>query len=132
MTRLLLISYIAYHALTHGFDPRVVAAQVFVESSFRPQVVNHGCYGLMQVSLKTWGPVLGVTREDLLDPWTNLWAGTTILRHYLDKSKGDIWRALWLYNNGYKGKNNKYVPQVRKAYKLLYGRDYEKTDTSIR
>jgi soluble lytic murein transglycosylase-like protein len=126
MTRLLLLLAIYYASLAHGLDPQVVTAVCQVESSFRPTARCGQSVGLMAVNVPVWKDALKLDPARMTEIAYNLNAGTTILRHYLDKSKGDIWRALWLYNNGYKGKNNKYVPQVRKAYKLLYGRDYDR------
>jgi soluble lytic murein transglycosylase-like protein len=122
MTHLLLLCQIYLAAISHGIQPEVAVAQVFVESSFRPQVVNKGCYGLCQVSLATWKSKLQLDPKRMTEVAYNLDAGMTILRHYLDKT-GDIEAALYIYNNGYKGKNNKYVPQVRAAYRKIYGRE---------
>ncbi len=119
MTRLLLLVAIGYQAIAHGFDPRVVAAQIFVESSFRPHVVNRGCFGLMQISYRTWKSLLVANRpldkNRLLEPMYNLDAGLTILRHYLTLENGDIWKALARYNAGFRYDGRPYVRKIRKV-----------------
>ena len=125
MTRLLLLISIYTAAITHGIQPEVAVAVCFVESSFRPQVVNKGCYGLCQVNYTVWKSLLVANRpldkNRLLSPMYNLDAGMTILRHYLDKEHGNVEMALFRYNNGYKHNNRKYAPKVLKEYKKIRG-----------
>jgi soluble lytic murein transglycosylase-like protein len=120
MTRLLILCAIYYQAICHGFDPRMVAAQVFVESSFRPRVVNRGCYGLMQINYMVWRKELSVNPYKLVDIDYNLCKGLDILQIYY-RQTGDIWKALHRYNNGPSGKynNRDYVRKVRKLYNHL-------------
>jgi hypothetical protein len=37
------------------------------------------------------------------------------------KQTGDIWKALFRYNNGYLHNNQNYLPKIKKAMKKLYG-----------
>jgi len=119
MKRFAILCMIYWQSIAHGFDPRIITAQVFVESSFRPAAVNKQCTGLMQVDYGVWGKVLGVTRADLLDPWRNIDAGLRVLRIYY-RETGDIWKALHRYNNGYKHNNTRYVPKIKRAMREFY------------
>jgi soluble lytic murein transglycosylase-like protein len=121
MTRFLILCAIYYQAIVHGFDPRLIVAQVFCESSFRPAVVNNGCYGLMQISLATWKSKLQLDPKRLTEINYNLCKGLCVLRYYYDLRHGDIDKALNLYGNGYKYHSN-YVQKVREAYRKIYGR----------
>ena len=51
----------------------------------------------MQV-MPFWVKVIGQPDDSLFDMRTNLRYGCTILRHYLDIEKGDLYRALGRYN----------------------------------
>jgi soluble lytic murein transglycosylase-like protein len=123
MAKFIILLSIYYHAIMHGIQPEVAVAQVFVESSFRPQAVNGKCIGLMQVNVPVWRKQLNLDPKRMTEVWYNLDAGMTILRHYLDKSNGDIIRALWLYNAGYKYDATKYIRKVRMAYRQIFRRE---------
>jgi soluble lytic murein transglycosylase-like protein len=118
MNKFIILCSIWYASLAHGIDPLLVTAMVEVESSYRPQVVNKNCIGLLQVDVNVWGSELGVTRQDLLDPWNNLDAGLRILALYY-KQTGDIDKALMRYNAGYKYDGRPYVRKVRNVYHRL-------------
>ena len=61
-----------------------------------------------------WLKLLGRPGDSLFDLRTNLRYGCTILRHYLDIEKGDLYRALGRYN-GCLGKPE-YPNMVRAAW----------------
>jgi soluble lytic murein transglycosylase-like protein len=123
MTRLLLLCAIYYHAIMHGIQPEVAVAQVFVESSFRPQVVNKGCYGLMQVDIRIWKKALKIDERRMLEPFYNLDIGLDILRHYYDQT-GSITHALQHFNCGPSGKyKSDYVQKIKAAYRKIYRRE---------
>jgi membrane-bound lytic murein transglycosylase F len=93
------------HAEQHGFDWRLVVAQMYQESRFDPQARSPaGALGLMQVLPRT-GRELGI--EDLEDPNSGLRAGVTYLKRLYDRFEGRvadrerIWFALAAYNAGY-------------------------------
>jgi len=66
----------------HGFDWRLIAAQIYQESHFDPAARSWAdAYGLMQLSPKT-AESLGVTR--LLDPAQNIRAGVRHLKELYD------------------------------------------------
>ena len=97
----------------HGFDPYLVMAIIFVESSFNPHAVSKaGAYGLMQVNYPVWKNELNIDRKKLTQIDYNIELGLTILKGYLQETKGDMIKALILYNNGYKYNNTHYHEKV--------------------
>lgn len=78
--------------------PHLVLAVIDVESAFDPFAVSYaGAVGLMQV-MPFWPTHLGLERKDLIDIELNIRMGTSILAHYLEKERGDYFRALGRYN----------------------------------
>lgn len=78
--------------------PELVLAVIEVESRFdRFAVSRAGAQGLMQI-MSFWLDELDVQRGNLFDPDLNLRMGCTILRHYLDRERGDLPAALARYN----------------------------------
>lgn len=100
----------------------LVAAVVLTESSGDPAAKSRcGARGLMQVRWVVWGRVLrgwGIaSREaDLHDPHRGVVAGAFVLRHYLNRTDGNVERALALYSAGARG----YAKKVR-AYMARMG-----------
>lgn len=91
-----------------GLCPKLVASIVRVESSGRPSAVSsRAAVGLMQVMPSVWTKW---TKRQLLDPETNLYAGTTILKHYLKQSRS-LDEALHKYSGGARD----YARKVRKG-----------------
>lgn len=87
-----------YEAQRAGLDPQLVLGLIQVESGFRKYAVSQaGARGLMQV-MPFWLRQIGSADQDLFHLRTNLRYGCTILRHYLDIEKGDLFRALGRYN----------------------------------
>jgi soluble lytic murein transglycosylase-like protein len=85
-------------ASLYQIDPDFVASVVKAESGFDPTAISpRGAQGLMQVMPET-AAVLGV--ENLLDPATNLLAGSRYLRQLLDQFAGDTVKALAAYVAG--------------------------------
>ena len=75
-----------------------------VESNFRKFAVSHvGARGYMQV-MPFWTRVIGDGDPgQLFQLQTNLRFGCVILRHYLDRERGDLFLGLGRYN-GSRGK----------------------------
>lgn len=95
--RIDLLRSIHYEATRAGLDPHLVLGLIQVESAFRKYAVSTvGARGYMQV-MPFWLKVIGRPEDNLFDMRTNLRYGT-ILRHYLDIEKGDLYRALGRYN----------------------------------
>jgi len=96
--RLDLLRSIHYEATRAGLDPQLVLGLMQVESGFRKYAVSSaGARGYMQV-MPFWVRLIGRPDDSLFDLRTNLRYGCTILRHYLDIEKGDLFRALGRYN----------------------------------
>lgn len=94
-------------------SPYTVLSVIQVESNFDPFASSGVAYGLMQVNLRAWQDYFNIDKKKIYDIDYNIAIGCKILKHYLDKSGGDLSRALYLYNNGYGFHNKKYVPRVQ-------------------
>lgn len=78
--------------------PGLVMAVIDVESRFnRWAVSSAGAVGLMQV-MPFWPAELGMARHQLVQVEANMRMGTAILRHYLERERNDVRRALARYN----------------------------------
>lgn len=87
-----------YEATRAGLDPQLVLSVIQVESGFKKYAISHaGARGYMQV-MPFWTDVIGHQDHNLFHLRVNLRYGCTILRHYLNKEKGDYFRALGRYN----------------------------------
>ncbi|MBI3149182.1 MAG: lytic transglycosylase domain-containing protein [Betaproteobacteria bacterium] len=96
--RLDLLQSVYYEASRAGLDPQLVLGLIQVESNFRKYAVSlAGARGFMQV-MPFWVKAIGDREHNLFHLRTNLRYGCTILRHYLDVEKGDLFRALGRYN----------------------------------
>jgi len=97
----------------HSFNPYLVMAVIFVESRFdRRAVSGRGACGLMQVNVPVWKEALNIDRRKIFQIDYNIELGLTILKGYLLETRGDIIRALILYNNGYKYTGNNFHEKV--------------------
>ena len=104
-----------YEATRAGLDPELVLGLIEVESGFKKYAVSKaGARGYMQV-MPFWTREIGNKNHNLFHLQTNLRYGCTILRHYLDKEKGNLFRALGRYN-GSLGKA-RYPNLVRAAWR---------------
>ncbi|MBS1171201.1 MAG: lytic transglycosylase subunit [Proteobacteria bacterium] len=96
--RLELIKAVHYEASRAGLDPQLVFGLIQIESGFRKYAVSTaGARGYMQV-MPFWVRLIGRPEHNLFHMRTNLRYGCTILRHYLDLEKGELYRALGRYN----------------------------------
>ncbi len=96
--RLDFLSTVHYEATRAGLDPQLVLGLIEVESGFKKYAVSSvGARGYMQV-MPFWLKEIGTTEQNLFHLRINLRYGCTILRHYLDIEKGDLFRALGRYN----------------------------------
>ena len=97
-SRLEFLRAVHYEATRAGLDPQLVLGLIQVESGFKKYAVSSsGARGFMQV-MPFWTKVIGRSEDNLFHLRTNLRYGCTILRHYLDIEKGDLYRALGRYN----------------------------------
>ena len=88
-----------YESRRAGLDAALVLGLIQVESNFRKFAVSPvGARGYMQV-MPFWTRVLGDgDAAKLFHMQTNLRFGCVILRHYLDREKGDLFMTLGRYN----------------------------------
>lgn len=93
-----------YESKRAGLDVALVLGLIQVESNFRKFAVSRvGARGYMQV-MPFWTRVIGDGDPGkLFHMQTNLRFGCVILRHYLDREKGDLFMGLGRYN-GSRGK----------------------------
>lgn len=96
--RIEFLKTVRYEAQRAGLDPQLVLGLVQVESGFHKYAVSSaGARGYMQV-MPFWVKLIGSKDQNLFHMRVNLRFGCTILRHYLDIEKGDLYRALGRYN----------------------------------
>ena len=92
------LSTVRYEAKRAGLDPQLVLGLIEVKSGFNQRTVSPaGAQGYMQV-MPFWVKQIGTPDHDLFNIRTNLRYGCTILRHYIDIEKGDLYRALGRYD----------------------------------
>lgn len=103
-TRIEFLETLWYEAKRAGLEPSLVLGLIQVESGFRKYAVSVvGARGYMQI-MPFWARLIGdgdVAR--LFHLQANLRFGCVILRHYLDRERGDMFMALGRYN-GSRGK----------------------------
>ena len=87
-----------YEATRAGLEPELVLGLIQVESGFKKYALSSvSARGYMQI-MPFWVKLIGTSDQNLFHLRTNLRYGCTILRHYLDIEKGDLYRALGRYN----------------------------------
>lgn len=88
-----------YESRRAGLDTGLVLGLIQVESAFRKYAVSSvGARGYMQV-MPFWTRVIGDgDASKLFHMQTNLRFGCVILRHYIDRERGDLFMALGRYN----------------------------------
>ncbi len=114
------LALVRYESLRAGLDPHVVLAVIEVESRFRKYAVSKaGARGLMQV-MPFWVKEIGEPKHNLFHERTNLRYGCTILRHYLDRERGNLSNALGRYNGslGQPGYPNLVLKALRERWAL--------------
>ena len=103
-TRREFLQTVWYESKRAGLDVALVLGLIQVESNFRKFAVSSaGARGYMQI-MPFWTRVLSDgDAGKLFHMQTNLRFGCVILRHYLDREKGDLFLTLGRYN-GSRGK----------------------------
>jgi len=103
-TRIEFLQTVWYESKRSGLDVSLVLGLIQVESNFRKFAVSSaGARGYMQV-MPFWTRVIGDgDAAKLFHMQTNLRFGCVILRHYLDRERGDLYMTLGRYN-GSRGK----------------------------
>ena len=99
MTRVDFLESVWYESKRKGLEPALVLGLIQVESGFRKYAISSaGARGYMQV-MPFWARVIGDgDASRLFHMQTNLRFGCVILRHYLDRERGDLFMALGRYN----------------------------------
>lgn len=98
-TRVEFLETLWYESTRAGLEPAMVLGLVQVESGFRKYAVSvAGARGYTQV-MPFWARTIGNgDASRLFHMQTNLRFGCVILRHYLDRERGDTYLALGRYN----------------------------------
>ncbi len=119
--RIAILKGVHAEAEKHDLPPELVLAVIEVESNFDRFAISYaGARGLMQV-MPFWLDEIGRPNDNLFHIDTNLRMGCTILRHYLDRERGDLPRALARYN-GSLGKtvySNKVLDKLRLRWRRI-------------
>ena len=99
-TRIEFLQTVWYEAQRAGLDVSLVMGLIQVESAFRRYAVSSvGARGYMQV-MPFWSRVIGDGDPGkLFHMQTNLRFGCVILRHYLERERGDQFMALFTVRN---------------------------------
>ena len=106
-TRKEFLQTVWYESKRAGLDTALVLGLTQVESNFRKYAVSPvGARGYMQI-MPFWMRVIGGSEKSdpgkLFHMQTNIRFGCVILRHYLDRERGDLFMGLGRYN-GSRGK----------------------------
>jgi soluble lytic murein transglycosylase-like protein len=103
-TRKEFLQTVWYEAKRAGLDISLVMGLIQVESNFRKHAISVvGARGYMQI-MPFWARVIGDgDAGKLFHMQTNIRFGCVILRHYLERERGDTFMALGRYN-GSRGK----------------------------
>ncbi len=97
--RLEFLATLWYEAKRAGLEPALVLGLIQVESGFRKYAVSAvGARGYMQI-MPFWARLIGDgDSAKLFHMQSNLRFGCVILRHYLDRERGNLTLALGRYN----------------------------------
>ena len=98
-TRIEFLQTVWYETRRAGLDTTMVLGLIQVESAFRKFAISRvGARGYMQI-MPFWSRLIGDgDPSQLFNMQTNLRFGCVILRHYLDRERGDTFMALGRYN----------------------------------
>jgi soluble lytic murein transglycosylase-like protein len=118
--RLELLREVHREATRAGLLPELVIAVIEIESNFNIFAIsNKGARGLMQV-MPFWLKEIGRPGDSLFRVQTNLRYGCTILKHYLDKEKGNLNLALRRYHGSLR--DSLYPAKIDRALKTRWYR----------
>ncbi|MBA4262694.1 MAG: lytic transglycosylase [Comamonadaceae bacterium] len=98
-SRIEFLQTVWYETRRAGLDTTLVLGLIQVESAFRKFAISRvGARGYMQI-MPFWSRVIGDgDASKLFHMQTNIRFGCVILRHYLDRERGDTFMALGRYN----------------------------------
>jgi soluble lytic murein transglycosylase-like protein len=108
----------------HRIPERIIYNLIFAESSGRPYIKGNPirinlngkrivtrAHGLMQIIPEYH---YKGNKEDLLRPEINIPIGCKLLHRYLKRSKGNMVKALRLYNGQVRNKDDEYIRKILK------------------
>ena len=96
--RLDFLKHVHYEASRAKIPAELVLSVIQIESNFdRFAISRVGARGMMQI-MPFWLKEIGKPDDNLFHLRTNLRMGCTILRHYINKEKGNLVRGLARYN----------------------------------
>jgi soluble lytic murein transglycosylase-like protein len=98
-TRVEFLNTLWYESKRAGLETELVLGLIQVESAFRKYAISVvGARGYMQI-MPFWARLIGDgDASKLFHMQTNLRFGCVILRHYLERERGDLFLALGRYN----------------------------------
>lgn len=111
-------------AINNNLEPLLMLSVIGIESSYKKESRSHvGAVGLTQV-LPTWHleKIVNLKQNDGLDIFSvpgNIKVGTQILKEYLERSNGNMTRALQRYNGSLHDKTAKYSKKVFAKLNIL-------------
>lgn len=124
---------VCYEAKRAGLDPTLILGLIQVESGFRKYAISSvGARGYMQI-MPFWARLIGNgDASSLFNMQTNLRFGCVILRHYLDREKGNLFMALGRYN-GSRGRAEypNMVTAARRTWQLPDGALTQVADSGL-
>jgi hypothetical protein len=110
--------------LVQGVPFEFIVAQIIKESTVREYARgSSGEIGLLQImpfwleSQEELG-FTGITKRELFDPENNIRMGIRILKRCLERSGGDVFKALCYYNAGFKNDGKAGVQYAKKVLSL--------------
>jgi soluble lytic murein transglycosylase-like protein len=117
-----IITEAIYNGRKHNLQPELILAVIAVESTFRENAVSiAGARGLMQImpgahpqKVKAVGG-----SEALFQLKRNIATGTAILNEYLQRSDGDLQKALLRYNGSLSDPDSSYSDKVLRVFNKL-------------
>lgn len=96
--RLTFLKQVHYEASRAEIPAELVLSVIQIESNFdRFAISRVGARGMMQI-MPFWLKEIGKPDDNLFHLRTNLRMGCTILKHYINKEKGNLVRGLARYN----------------------------------
>ena len=121
VTRVEFLQTLWYESKRAGLEPALLLGLVQVESNFRKYAISiAGARGYTQV-MPFWARTIGDGDAGrLFHMQTNLRFGSVILRHYLERERGDLFLALGRYN-GSRGRSE--YPNAVFAARRLWEHD---------
>lgn len=107
----------------YGLDEKWIMAVWWQESNYSTNLESGGAVGAMQIMEGT-GRNFGYTKEQLLDPGTNIDLGAKYLAGLKGKYNGDLFTATVAYNQGSTrvdrgGYSPKYGYDIQKKYEII-------------